>query len=210
MKWIFFFICILLAADTFALTPVEIQDAYKRSYNYEAIVDYDNAIKALALVLDEYPTGYTVNLRLGWLHYLNQQYANSIRYYQQAMKAIPFSTEAKLGYSLPLLAQEKYSDVESVMNKIISVDFYNYPANLRLAFVLRMQEKYDLAEKVADRMLAFYPIDVPFLTEQALTKDALDDDDKAMAIFWDVLVLDPDNLTAKKYLDQFYDLATKN
>ncbi len=86
----------------FALTEAQIKDAYYKSYTYEKMQDYENAINALSSVLNEYQDGYTVNLRMGWLYYLKTNYANSISHYQTAIKAAPSSIEAKLGYLNPL------------------------------------------------------------------------------------------------------------
>ncbi len=183
-----------------ALTDEEIKEAYHKSYNYEKIGDYRNAIKAMMPIFKEYPDGYTVNLRLGWLYYLNENYANSIEHYQKAMVKAPYSLEAKLGYTLPLLAQGKFEQVEAETYQILNIDYYNYYGNLRLAYVLRMQGKLEMAEKVALKMLTAYPTDVSFLTEYALIKFAQGEKETALKTFMDVLILDPENVTAKEYL----------
>lgn len=202
MRTTLLIIMILWVSTAGAISQEEIKEAYHKSYHYEKVEDYANAIKAMSEVIGEYPDGYTVNLRLGWLYYLNGNYANSIVHYTTAMKANPYSLEAKLGYSLPLLAQGKYVDVEAMMNQVINTDHYNYTANLRLAYVLRLQEKNDLAEDVLEKMLPLYPIDVSFMVEQGLNKFAQKDTVTATAIFWDVLILDPENTTAKIYFGE--------
>ncbi|MEZ4765018.1 MAG: hypothetical protein R3C26_18120 [Calditrichia bacterium] len=65
----------------------------------------------------------------------------------------------------------------------MNVDYYNYYGNLRLAYALRMQQKFDVAVKITQKMLAIYPIDVHFLTEFALGKIGLGETDEAMAVF---------------------------
>jgi len=99
---------------TAELSPEEIQKAYWDSYNYEKMQNYEDAIKALMPVYEAYPNGYTVNLRLGWLYYLQGHYANARYHYERAMKVAPASIEAKLGYTLPLLKQQKYREVEQI------------------------------------------------------------------------------------------------
>ena len=192
------FICTAL----FALTDQEIRDAYYKSYNYEKMANYTDAIKAILTVYNEYPEGYTVNLRLGWLYYLNQNYANSLEHYEKAIKISPYSIEAKSGHLLPLLAQERYGDVEKEAFQILNVDYYNYYGNLRLVFALRLQQKLDMAEKIALKMLAIYPIDVSFLTEYGLIKFAQGEKDTAVKLFYDILILDPENVTAKQFLSK--------
>ena len=192
----------VFVSSLFAITPEEIQEAYHKSFNYEQIEDYENAIRSLSSVLSEYPNGYTVNLRLGWLYYLLGKYANSIEHYQKAVQIVPTSLEAKNGLMLPQLAQNKYSDVTSIAYQVVSVDHYNYYGNMRLAYSLRMQKKYDQAEKILNKMLAVYPTYITFLTERALVKYNQGDKEKAGSLMWDVLTLDPENETAKNYFSK--------
>jgi len=178
----------------------DIKKSYYRSYQYEKVGDYQNAIKALSFVYNEYPDSYTINLRLGWLYYLAKKYANSIFHYQKAVKVAPYSVEAKLGYTLPLLAQSRFSDVEKVCYQILSIDYYNYYGNLRLSYVLRAQKKYKVAQEITLKMLTLYPTDVGFLTELAISKYYMGEKKEAYRLFKEILILDPENLTAKEFL----------
>ena len=200
MKKLFFLSFLFFFSFAFSMDFNEIKDAYYRSYQYEKTGNYEDAIKSLMLVYKEYPNGYTVNLRLGWLYYLNRQYANSIFHYEKAMKISPYSIEAKLGYTLPLLAQKKFSDVEKICYQILYTDFYNYYGNLRLSYALRMEKKYSEAKKIAEKMLYIYPTDVNFLTELAILEYKEGNKEKAKKIFEDILILDPENITAKEFL----------
>ena len=193
-------ILLILNVLSFGLTNEEIKKAYWDSYNYEKMEKYKDAVKALMSVYNVYPNGYTINLRLGWLYYLNKNFSNSIYHYEKAIKVIPTSVEAKLGYTLPLLAQEKYDDVEKLCIKILNTDFYNYYANLRLAYVLRLKKDLKNAKKINLKMLSLYPTDVKFLTEYGLVLFAEKDYKKAKKVFEDILILDPLNITAKSYL----------
>jgi tetratricopeptide (TPR) repeat protein len=199
MKKLTMLFLLVFVSSLFAITPEEIQEAYHKSFNYEQIEDYENAIRSLSSVLDEYPNGYTVNLRLGWLYYLLGRYANSIEHYQKAVQIVPTSLEAKNGLMLPMLAQNKYGDAVSIAYQVVSVDHYNYYGNMRLAYSLRMEKKYDQAEQILNKMLAVYPTDITFLTELALVKYNQGDKEKAGNLMWDVLTLDPENETAKNY-----------
>jgi len=164
--------------------------------------DYRDAIRSLMVVYKSYPNGYTVNLRLGWLYYLSKKYSNSIFHYKKAIKVIPYSVEAKLGLTLPLLAQGKYSSVERLCYQILNQDFYNYYGNLRLVYVLRKQKKYDLAEKIINKMLYLYPTDTNLLLELGILKFEKREFNNAKRILNDVLILDPENLKAKLYLER--------
>ncbi len=55
---------ILLAVCLFAFSNKDIQNLYYKSYNYEKMGDYKDAIKVLIPLYKKYPKGYTLNLRL--------------------------------------------------------------------------------------------------------------------------------------------------
>ncbi len=194
------FLFFVLFSFSFSMDYEKIKEAYHRSYQYEKMENYDDAIKVLLPVYKEYPDGYTINLRLGWLYYIAGKYANSIFHYEKAIKAIPYSLEAKLGYTLPLLAKKEFSRVEKVCYQILYTDYYNYYGNLRLSYSLRMQKKYDIALRVVNKMLYLYPTDINFLLELAILKKETGKDKEAEKIFKDILILDPENVVAKEFL----------
>ena len=185
-----------------APTDAEIRDAYHKSYRYEKGQNYADAIKALSPVVDAYPTAYTVNLRLGWLNYLTGGYATARKHYETAIKTAPDSIEAKLGHTLPLMAQEKWEETEALAKQVLRIDPSNYLANLRLSYVLRLQKKFEAAEQILNGMLVLYPTDLSLLTEFALIKLAKDNKPEAKRVFNDILTLDPENVTAKAQLSK--------
>jgi tetratricopeptide (TPR) repeat protein len=193
---------LLMSGTASALNSRELQEAYRNSYNYEKIQNYDSAINALSEVYKAYKSTYTVNLRLGWLYYLKKNYANSLQYYKAAMTIAPKSIEAKLGYTLPLIAQNKYDDAIAVVRQILAADYCNYNGNLKYVYLLRLQKKYDLAIKISTNMLVLYPTDLSYLTELGLSQYGKGDKEKALTTFWNVAVLDPENPTAKGFLSK--------
>jgi len=182
------------------MSAEEVRECYRASRDYERMQDYHAAIVALAPVSKRDGRGYVVNLRLGWLHYLSGDYAAAEGHYKAAIRTSSDSIEAKLGYTLPLLAQANYQRVEFVTKQILRADRRNYYGSLRLAFALRMQGKYSSAEKVVRRMLRLYPTDVSFLTELAFAKIAQGHGSSAKVVFGNILKLDPYNVIAKHQL----------
>jgi tetratricopeptide (TPR) repeat protein len=188
------------AAGQQAPQAPDIAGAYKRSLDYERVQDYQNAIRALAPVYEATPNAYTVNLRMGWLFYLNGNHANATTHYEVATRAAPMALEPKLGHLLPLLAQGRWTEAETLAYQVVSVDHFNYYGNLRLAIALRMQGKTDAAYQIALKMTGAYPSDVLQLTELAQIQDARGEKAEARRIFGEVLLLDPENQTARRYL----------
>jgi tetratricopeptide (TPR) repeat protein len=191
--------CLLTAAilATPACAEDAVLEALTKSYQYEKAQNYEDAIKAIAVLKDQ---DYLIQLRLGWLYYLSGNYAKSRQRYQMAIAAAPKAIEPRLGYMLPLLAQARYAEVEAVARQVLTMDSANYYASLRLAVALRLQEKLAPAAEVNVAMLELYPTDVSFLIELGLVHVAQQDQVAARQVFHRVLTLDPENVTAKTQL----------
>jgi tetratricopeptide (TPR) repeat protein len=175
--------------------------AFAESYQSEAAGEYVDAMDALVNTYNKYPADYTINLRYGWLYYMSGEFDDSMSHYRAAIQAEPESIEARLGYMLPLLALERYADVETAAYQVLKKDSNNYLATLRLVTALRLEGKWDVAEKAAREMLALYPSDVSFLAELAVIKAGQGNENSAREISRTIRILDPDNATAAYYLE---------
>ena len=193
-----FLIITLIACNSYA-DDDWIRQAYHDSIAAEQVENYGKAIDAMLPVLRAYPEAYTPNLRLGWLYYIDGRYRNSIVHYEQAIKAYSASLEARNGMMLPLLAQQKYAEVEQQAYHVLNVDYYNYFANLRLATALLGQKKFKLASDVALKMTTINPTSVAFMQLLAQSYQGQGEIDKAAAVFNDVAILDPGNQTAAAF-----------
>jgi tetratricopeptide (TPR) repeat protein len=182
------------------MTQKEIEDAYYSSYNYEQAQNYTKAITVLDKVYKEYPSGYTINYRLGWLYYLAGNYANALKNLQSALVVYPYSVEVMNTVNLIFAAKLEWEQAEVQSVKIFKVDYYNYYANYWYAVALMRQKKYEQAVKAADKMLAVFPTNVVFLNILAESKFLNGEKDEAIEIFSGVIILDKDNETAKYYL----------
>ena len=80
------------------------------------------------------------------------------------------------------------------------MDHYSYYGNLRLVIALRMQGKLEPAYQIALKMVGAYPTDVLHLVEFAQITDARGDKPEARRLFGEILILDPENETARRYL----------
>jgi len=183
------------------LTQNEVQKAYYDSYLCEKSQDYVCAMKALYPILSGYQSGYTINFRMGWLSYLNGNYADALRFYKRALKIYPASIEVLDCISLVHKARNDWAKVEEQNFQIIKIDYFNQTANYWYAVALRERKKHDLAEKVCRKMLTLFPTSVWFLQELGQDLYFMKDYKQARAIFQSVGVLEPGNETAKKYLN---------
>jgi tetratricopeptide (TPR) repeat protein len=176
-----------------------IKDAYLQSYNYEKVGRYKEAIKVLAPLYQQYPKGYTLNLRLAWLFYLNKNYNDSKKYYETASLIKPYSLEPKLGLAKVYLSMYEYEKAEAIGNQILKTDYYNYYGNLYTAKALIYQKKYNLAKNIINKMLQLYPIDVTYLEQLSIIYKATNN--KYLSeLNRNILVVDPNNTFVKSVI----------
>jgi len=198
MKIIFILVSIL--SFLFSMSFDEIKKSYYKSYNYEKMGDYKDAIKVLIPVYKEYPDGYTINLRLAWLFFLDKKYQNAIKHYQKASAVLPESLEPKLGLMRVYNVLGEYNNTLKVGNVVLRKDYYNYYGNYYDIVALMGIGNFNLAKDMSEKMLNLYPTSVLFLTTLAKSYYYLGKKDIAKKIFNDILILDPNNIVAKEFL----------
>lgn len=185
------------------LTQEVIAKAYAESYRQEALGKYAEAIRALAEVYETYPKSYTVNYRMGWLYYSNRNYADALSSLDRSLQVCPTSVEALNVQNLVFVARAEWPSVEAQSVKVIKIDYYNTYANGWYAVALRMQAKYDYAIQVNRKMLAILPTSIQCLQELATSLFLSGEKTESHAVFESVLILDPNNETAKAYLKKY-------
>jgi tetratricopeptide (TPR) repeat protein len=122
--------------------------------------DIPKALQSLEIMVDEAQSDYLINLRLGWLHYLNRDYEKSVQFYKKALDlTAQQSIEAMLGLVLPLAAQSEWAQVEDLYQKILRLDSGHYTANLRLGQIYLNRGEFARAQKYFAVILKRYPGD---------------------------------------------------
>lgn len=187
------------------LSPEKINEAYHQSYTLEKAQNYLKAIEVLTPVIKSYPNGYTINYRMGWLTYLQGNYANALNYYRKALAVYPASVEVLNCISLVHKARLDWKKVEEENYKILKIDYFNLTANYWYIEALQIQKKYEQAEKVCHKVLAVYPTAVNFLYLLGVNCYQLGKKDEARSYFGSVYTLDPYNVGAKEYLELLID-----
>ncbi|NOQ30081.1 MAG: tetratricopeptide repeat protein [Helicobacteraceae bacterium] len=158
-------VLLLLFYINFLYSSDSIKELYVKSYNYERVGNYNEAIKVLVPLYKKYPKGYTLNLRFGWLFYLNKNYNNATTYYKNASLVAPYALNPRVGLAQVYLAKGDYNKSEIICNEIIKIDYYNHYANLCTISSLIRQHKYEIAAQMAQKMLTLYPTNIEFLQQ---------------------------------------------
>lgn len=188
---IIFFVLTLISL---AQSKDDMLKAYTESYAYESKTDYYNAIESLKKVYDR--SSYETNLRLGWLNYLNQQYSESITYYQLSIDLAPSSIEARLGYVLPAAALKNWESVAKKYNEILSIDPMNSTANYRLGLIYYYKPDYATAKTYFEKVVSMYPFDSSSVLMLSWSYYQLGNTSEAKSYFQKVLLIVPDNASA--------------
>ena len=201
-KTITLLLTIIITTSLFSddLTFTEIQDAYSKSYNFEILEKYDQAITHLKSIVEKYPDTYTVNYRLGWLYYLNGKYNNSLTHLKKASLVYPSSTEVINTTTLVHVARMEWDKVISNATEAINIDYYNFYANYWYSVALKVQKKYNLAIKIDRKMLTVLPVSTLFLAELGENLVLSGSTEEGQQILESVLIIEPLNSIALKYL----------
>jgi len=179
--------CLFFSSQSFAQDSKELQTAFSKSYAYEAKYQYEEAIKVMKDLYSE--KSYPINIRLGWLNYINKNYGSAIVYYQKASSIMPSSAEALWAMLSPQIALEKWVDVEKTYFSILKLEPRNASALYKLGLIYYYRKNYTSAKKYFDVALNLYPLDYNTLLMSAWTNYFLGNLNEAKILFNRVLLL---------------------
>lgn len=171
-----------------------LQEAFAKSQTNEAQGNYNEAIAVLKTVYQE--DSYEINLRLGWLTYLNGAFTESSAYYMKAVKLKPYAIEPRLGYVYPLSALGKWDLVINTYQDILAVDPQHSLVNYRLASVYYGRKDYKQAEKYLEKVVNLYPFDYDSMLLYGWTNYRLGKLREAQVLFNKVLLNKPRDASA--------------
>lgn len=174
------------------------QSVFEKSYELEKKHQYKESLD----VLKEHYTAdsYDFNIRYGWLYYNLGDYPKSKEYYKIAMKLLPYSHEAKLGYVLPLAGMGEWDEVISVYNSMIEMD-PNIPLiNYRLGAIYYERKDFQKAYDYLEEVINLYPNDYDSNLLFAWTNLQMGKLKEAKVLFNKVLLIKPDSGSAMEGL----------
>jgi tetratricopeptide (TPR) repeat protein len=178
----------------FSQTDIAQQKAFTASYAAEGKYNYTEAINQINNVyIDQ---SYDMNLRLGWLYYLNKNYTNSVKFYEKATLIKPYAIEAKFGLIKPLAAIESWDKVIKQYDAILDIDPQNTMANYYLGYAYYNRKQYALAVKNFEKVVNLYPFDYDNTIMLAWTYFRLGKTNDAKLLFNKVLLMSPNDASA--------------
>lgn len=198
ITWLFIMVFISIYLN--AQTNEELQNAFKKSYEYEKNSDYPSAIKELKKVYKE--DLYEINLRLGWLTYMSGSFTESQAYYTKAVSLMDYSIEARLGLVLPASALGNMNLVISTYKKILEIDPKNTTANYRLGMIYYQNKDYESAIKYFETNVNLYPFTYDSMIMLAWSYLNAGKTREAKVLFNKALLYNPDDESAKAGLSK--------
>lgn len=189
---LFLFSCIVVFAS--AQDYAKLAAAFSESYTKEKAGKYADAVSALKAYYD--PALYEINLRLGWLTYLQGQFTESIGYYNKAIDLMPYAIEPRLGVVLPASSMGNWDVVISNYNKILSIDPNNTVTLYRLGLISYDRKDYKQAYQHFEKVVNLYPFDYQSMLMLAWTDYRLGKTREAKVLFNKVLLYSPGDTSA--------------
>jgi len=145
------------ATALFAQSNAVLQKAFHNSYADEANKNYMAAISDISPYYSD--GSYELNLRLGWLYYLNKNYTASQNYYSKAVALRPTSVEPKFGYIKPLSFLQSWDKVLEQYQEIIKLDPQNTQANYWAGIIYYNRKQFASSIKYFKTVVTLYPFD---------------------------------------------------
>lgn len=194
MKIIGSLFLLLMVNAALAQNKISLPKAFAESYSYENKYEYIKAIESIKKVYNA--DSYEMNLRLGWLFYQAKNYKESLNYYDKAIKILPLSIEAKLGYAFPAYAMGNKELVIKKYKEILTIDPGNYYGNYRLGTLYYERKEYQEANRHFDKLINLYPFDYDVIIMSAWTYFRLSKLREAKVLFNKALLNRPDDASA--------------
>ena len=173
---------------------------WQESYTLEHAGKYPQAAAVLDGLLRDSPNHEFAIMRRGWLNYLQGKYNDALRDYNQVLALNPRSLEARLGLTLPLLAQQRWKEAAAEARKVLAVSPWDYTAHLRLLVCEEGEKSWAELSRHAAELASHYPTDATGLVYLARAEAWLGSKSKARAAYVQVLERYPTHVEANAYL----------
>jgi len=197
-KYLILTIFIFSVFVTYAQDYAKLTAAFSDSYAKEKAGKYPDAVQALKAYYNA--DSYEINLRLGWLTYLQGQFTESMSYYNRAIELMPYAIEPRLGVVLPASSLGNWDFVTGQYTKILTIDPNNTLTLYRMGLISYDKKDYIQAYQYFERVVNLYPFDYQSVLMLAWTNFKLGKTREAKILFNKALLYYPEDSSAKEGL----------
>ncbi|MDD4964159.1 MAG: tetratricopeptide repeat protein [Gallionella sp.] len=173
---------------------------WQSNYTLEKSGQYALAVAGMDEVLRQIPTHEFALMRRAWLNYSQGRHNDALRDYNQVLALNPKALDARLGITLPLLAQQRWREAAVEANKVIAVSAWDYTAHVRLMICEEGEHKWETLTRHATELATRYPGDVTAQVYLARSAAWQNDIPSARFAYLKVLQHVPDHIEANAYL----------
>jgi len=187
-----------IGAVPVATTPSPGAELYRKSYALEAQGKPAEALDAMKQLRSSGANTYFPIARIAWLAYVAGRYPEACDAYREAIKLAPSAIEPRLGLTLPLLALEKWRDLEVASRDVLKLDPNNAVARARLAHANYMVGNYPDAATLYRKLVDDYPAELNHQTGLGWALARMGRGKEGKQLFEQVLAVSPDNPNAQQ------------
>lgn len=196
-RYVLFVVFIVLTSVNAAAQGGDVTAVFAKSYELENDGKYGEAVLVLKKVSAD---TYALNLRLGWLSYLDGKYKEAMNYYAKAIQLRPSSIEARLGFVLPAAKLKEWTKVGEQYDAVLRLDPNNYKANYYRGLMFFNVGNYKTAGTYFNRIEHLYPFDYDIVILTAWNFYYLKEKGRAKALFNQALLIQPTSASAAEGL----------
>jgi tetratricopeptide (TPR) repeat protein len=179
-------------------SDLDLRTAFKKSYESEAGLKYAKAIEDLIPFANN--NTYEVNIRLGYLNYMNAKFLQSTSHYKKCIELAPRSVEARFGYINALAALETWDEIIIQYKEILKVDAGNAKALYNLGLIYYNRLDYTNAQIYLNTYVVLYPFDFDGVNLMGWIKYYMGNKDESFVYFKKALLLNPTSTMYDKVL----------
>ena len=139
-------------------------------------------------------------LRFAYLNYMQGKYSDSIRAYKQAINLNPRTIDARLGITLPLMAQKRWRQARRYANQVLANSPWNFTAHVRLMLVEEGTRKWAKLSKHAKKVAERYPTDSTALVYLARAEAWQGNISEAKKAYRKVIIRVPAHIEANDFI----------
>ncbi len=134
------------------------ETVWEKSLEFEAQKNYEQAATVLSPLIENNSDEYAL-LRSAYLSYKQGEFNDSISQYLEAIDLNPQSIDARLGVTLPLIAQKRWRQVQRFTYQVLRQSHWNYTAHIRLLIAEEGMRKWKDLAGHARQVVKVYPAD---------------------------------------------------
>jgi len=192
--------CMLWVAIGIGQAQEGSESVWSRSYALEAKGRYEQAAAVIAASARKGAHREFALLRTGWLLYLAGSLRDSERAYREALQLNPRSLDARLGLSLPLIAQHRWREAAQVLDEVLAISPEHPIAALRRMLCTQGMKQWRELEARAQMFVLRYPAQIDGWVFLARARTQLGDEEGAKKAWKEVLIRAPQHIEALRAL----------